>query len=223
MPVLFLRRLLWTVIALSALSLVGTELWFRTQEHKRVGNPHWTIALPRDRARFHEDAISEKVKAALQFDSGISAQWRNPDATTWQFFHFRWNPATTLKDRVRIHLAKSHRPEICLSAGGWKLQHESPATNLEVAGIPLSFRTYNFSFGEQTVFVFFCVREDSTDSDKGGNMRETHAARWRAAWEGNRGLGQRSIEVAISGANDLAEAEASFRQELPRLIHIEPR
>ena len=34
------------------------------------------------------------------------------------------------------------------------------------------------------------------------NMRESHAVRWRAAWEGNRGLGQRSIEIAIPRDGD---------------------
>jgi hypothetical protein len=53
-------------------------------------------------------------------------------------------------------------------------------------------------------------------------MRESHAVRWRAAFEGNRGLGQRSIEIAVTDARDLAHAETSLRTELPKLIQIQP-
>jgi len=39
----------------------------------------------------------------------------------------------------------------------------------------------------------------------------------------SRVLGQRSIEIGITGARDLAQAEASLRNELPRLIDMTPR
>lgn len=110
-----------------------------------------------------------------------------------------------------------------MPASGWQLQKEFPPTSIEVAGRPLLFRAYDFSAGRRSVFVFFFVREDATAGTLGGNMRETHSARWRAAWEGNRGLGQRVIEIAIFGASNLAEAETSLRQELPKLIHIQSR
>jgi exosortase/archaeosortase family protein len=214
------RKLLWSVIVCSAISVVGSELWFRMHERQHAGVEQWTINLPRERVAFREDTISPGVKAALQYDTGSSSVWQNNDGTQWQLFYFRWNPATTLNDRVRVHLAKSHRPEACLPKGGWQLEGEFLPTSVEIGGIPLLFRTYDFSSGGRSVFVFFCVREDGTAA-RNANMRESHASRWQAAWEGNRGLGQRSIEIAIFGARDLAHAETSLRQELPKLIQIQ--
>lgn len=217
------RQLLWSVIICSAISVIGSELWFRRHEHNHAAAEQWTITLPRERLGFRNNELAPGVIAALQYDAGRSAVWQNDDGTHWQMFHFRWNPATTLNDRVRVHLAKSHRPEACLPAGGWKLRTEFPATSVEISGLSLVFRTYDFAIAGRSVFVFFCVREDGSPSGSAANMRETHAARFRAAWEGNRGLGQRVIEIAISGARNLAEAEASLRRELPQLIHIQGR
>jgi hypothetical protein len=42
-----------------------------------------------------------------QFDSGVAANWQGAFWTRWQLFYFRWNPATRLKDRVRVQLARS--------------------------------------------------------------------------------------------------------------------
>ncbi len=215
------QRMLWLVVGFSALSVAGSEIWFRWHQREHAWSETLTLSFPRDSARFREVPISPNVRSQLQFDRGDSALWQNADGTFWQFFHFRWEPASRLKDRVRTQLSKSHRPEICLSANGWKLEKESEPTLVKVSGVPIIFRTYDFSSPAGAVFVFFSVREDATEIGVTGNMRETHAARWRAAWEGNRGLGQRVIEIAISGATDLAEAEASLRQELPRIVQLE--
>ncbi len=209
------------VLVCSLLSVIGSELWFHAHECKHATNEQWSITLPRERNAFRESTPTKEVRGLLQYDTAATAAWQNPDGTFWQFFHFRWNPATRLKDRVRVQLAKSHRPEACLPAGGWKLREEFPNTRIEIAGVPLVFRTYDFTAGSRSVFVFFCVREDGT-STIAANMRESHAVRWQAAWEGNRGLGQRSIEIAISGARDLAQAETSLRTELTKLIQITP-
>ncbi len=205
------------VFAVSLLSVLGTELWFRLHERGNVHDEAWSVILPTTRAGFRETQSSPEVRAALRYDSAVTASWRNPDGTAWQFFYFRWNPATALQDRVRVHLAKSHRPEACLPAGGWKLQREFDPIRVGLPGAPVVFRAYEFS-GRDPLFVFFAVREDGTAVGGAANMRQSHRARWQAAWEGNRGLGQRVIEIAISGARDAQHAEELLREELPRLI-----
>ena len=206
------------VLIFSLLSVVGSELWFRAREGRHTDHQDFTIVLPKERTGFMETPQTEGVRAALRFDREACAKWKNPDGTVWQFFYFRWNPATRLKDRVRVQLAKSHRPEACLPAGGWKLATEFTRVIIQLDRTPLSFRTYEFKAGGQSVFVFFCVQEDGTKLGEAANMRQSHAVRWQAAWAGNRGLGQRSIEIAILGPRNAAHAEELLRAELPKLI-----
>jgi len=210
------------VIVFSLAGVIGSELWFRLHERKYRASEEQIIVLPRGQNGFRENQPSVEVKSALQYDSATCASWRNADGTFWQFFHFRWNPATALKDRVRVQLAKSHRPEICLPASGRTLEREFAPIVIAIDGIEFPFRSYEFKEARGPLFVFFCVREDGTPSGSAANMRESHRSRWLAAWHGNRGLGQRSIEIGLTGARDLAQAEASLRDELPRLIRISP-
>ncbi len=205
------------VFALSLLSVLGTELWFRLHERANVHDEAWSVNLPTTRAGFRETQSSPEVRAALRYDSAVTASWRNPDGTAWQFFYFRWNPATSVQGRVRVHLAKSHRPEACLPASGWKLQREFDPLRVDLPGAPVVFRAYEFS-GRDPLFVFFAVREDGTAAGGVANMRQSHRVRWQAAWDGNRGLGQRVLEIAISGARDAPHAEELLRAGLPQLI-----
>ena len=222
-PLPFGRSLAYVcVISFSLLSVIGSELWFRWHEQKHRASEEQIILLPRAQDGFRENQPSAEVKSKLQYDSATCASWRNADGTFWQFFHFRWNPATALKDRVRIQLAKSHRPEICLPAAGRTLEREFAPFVIAIGGVEFPFRSYEFKEARGPLFVFFCVLEDGTPSGSSANMRESHRSRWRAARQGNRGLGQRSVEIAITGARDLAQAQVSLRDELPRLIHIQP-
>ena len=73
------------------------------------------------------------------------------------------------------------------------------------------------------MFVFYSVREDGTPAGVPGNMRESHRARFAAAWNGNRGLGQRVLEIALWGARDAEQAVGLAKSELLKMIRIEGR
>jgi hypothetical protein len=49
-------------------------------------------------------------------------------------------------------------------------------------------------------------------------MRENTSARLAAAWHGTRGLGQRLLELVVSGATSQSDAEAALRQQLGLMI-----
>jgi hypothetical protein len=101
---------------------------------------------------------------------------------------------------------------------GHQLKRELASVTLDVNGLKLPFRVYEFSAGGQAMFVFYSVREDGTPAGVPGNMRESHRARFAAAWNGNRGLGQRVLEIALWGARDAEEAVELVRGELQKLV-----
>jgi len=45
-------------------------------------------------------------------------RWTESDGSEWQMFLFRWPKPASLFDRVILHNALSHQPEICLPATG---------------------------------------------------------------------------------------------------------
>ena len=66
--------------------------------------------------------------------------------------------------------------------------------------------------------VFYCLWEEGTPMGQPGNVRETPRQRLAAAWAGNRGLGQRSIEAITWGFPDLDTAFAEFQRYLQQMV-----
>jgi exosortase len=197
-------------------SVAATELWFRSHERRDASVVEWNIRFPEDAPGFRTLPISDYVRAQLLFDRAATASWESR-GMRWTCFYFRWFPATAVRDRIRSQLAKSHRPEICLPSGGRALIGERAPITVLVVKDAVPFRVLEFSEGGSPLFVFYAALEDGTDS-KAANMRESHRSRWRAAWHGNRGLGQRVLEIIVARAPDFPTAEAAFRDQLSSLV-----
>jgi exosortase len=216
----FLNR--WGGLALVAWLVMieaGTELWFRGHETPPAGVP-WSVVAPSGKLRFRELEISDGVRAQLLFNEGHSYAWAEADGSRWQLFSFRWFPAASLKERVIVSLSKSHRPEICLRATGRTLRRELPARPIQLGNVTLPFKTYVFEEQGQLLHVFYCAWEEGTEQHTPANMRADSSARFQAAWQGTRGLGQRVLEIAIWGYSDLASAESALRRELETLVVV---
>jgi exosortase len=196
---------------------LATEFWFRIHEQRQTRSAEWQVRFPEQAPGFRELPVSDYVRANLLFDRSATASWETR-GMKWVCFYFRWFPAANVRDRVRSQLAKSHRPEICLPSGGRTLVAERAPIVAEVAGERMPFRVIEFNESGAPLFVFYTVLEDGTRFDTLANMRESHRSRWLAAWHGNRGLGQRVLEMIVSRAPDLPTAEAAFRAQLSSLV-----
>ena len=128
-----------------------------------------------------------------------------------------------IADAPRIS-ARSHRPEICLPAAGFKLAGEFDATPVKLGGIDLFFRTYRFESQGRPVHVFFCVWEDRKDPGEiPGPMREwTREDRWRAVMMKKRRLGQQVLEVVTDGFSNEMDARAAFEKHIAPLLRPDP-
>jgi len=208
----------YSIISLSLISVGASTLWFRFHESDIPRETELTLLPPKSKSNFRELPIPAQVRAQLHCDKAQSVRWINSDQTQWQLFHFRWYPAHSFTDRVSVHLAKSHRPEICLPATGRRLDQELEPTTVTLGGIEFAFRTYRFYQEDRPLYVFYCAREDGAPAGASINMRETHVRRFEAAWKGTRGLAQRVIELVIFGQADFAQARESFQHELPNLF-----
>jgi hypothetical protein len=117
---------------------------------------------------------------------------------------------------------RSHSPEICLPAIGRIFRMARPDLNLRVDSASLDFRSYEFEQNGRPLFVFVCIQEDkrvtasSTDSDE-WNVR----GRLRAAFQGKRNLGQRLLEIAVSGLDDFAQATEAVSKTVSQIVAVE--
>ena len=194
----------------------GTELWYRSHEWRVPESAVWHVEFPRENPTFRELPFSDKTKQFLRYDEGLNGTWQEGEVRRWQAIFFRWNPG-----RIAVHLAKSHTPEVCLTAAGRELVSQSGLRAVDVRGLLLPFRSYVVKDERGPLHVFYCLWEDRANAQAFRTTRMNYANRLAPVLAGRRNSGQRSLEVAIWGAADQQEAEAALAHELGELIRIE--
>ncbi|MEY2564281.1 MAG: hypothetical protein QOH88_2474 [Verrucomicrobiota bacterium] len=195
-----------------------TELWYRGHEKQLIERPRWVTRWPAGNETLRELPIAETTREILHYDSASSAAWEEPRDVVWWSFFARWKPA-----RAALQLVRSHSPEICLPAIGRTFRSERPGVSTRAGSVPLDFRAYEFEQNGLPLFVFVCIQEDkmavsrSTKDEQEWNMR----GRLRAAWLGERNLGQRLLEIAVSGFPDFTRARDATERIVSGIVLVD--
>jgi hypothetical protein len=116
-----------------------------------------------------------------------------------------------------------HFPEVCLPAVGSVFIRQAPNAILTIRGGELSFRVSEFLARGRKVFVFFCLREEANRERPEDDLLQDWSPRSRIqrAWAGQRNLGQESIALVVTGADDSADAQRAVAVRLPELVSLE--
>jgi exosortase/archaeosortase family protein len=194
----------------------GTELWYRSHEWGVPKTGAWKVELPRDNPTFRDLPLSDKTKQFLRYDEAFNGAWQQADGQKWQAIFLRWNPG-----RIAVQLAKSHTPEVCLTAAGRDLVSQSGLRAVRVHGLEMPFRSYVVKDESGPLHVFYCLWEDRATEQSFRTTVMSYANRLGPVLAGRRNSGQRSLEVAVWGIADQNEADAALARELEKLIHVE--
>ncbi len=194
---------------------IGVEGWYREHERGLPASAEWTIELPRENATFRELPIPQNARRLLRYDEGLNTTWQEGDVG-WQVIFLRWFPG-----RIGAQVAKSHTPEVCLTAAGKRLVSASELKQLPAGNLVLPFRTYVVEESGRPVHVFYCLWEDRAEGQSFKTERLTYGNRLAPVRAGRRNLGQRSLEVAVRGYEDARNAEAAVVRQLERLVRAE--
>ena len=209
------RRWLPALAAWLLLADVGTEAWYRFHESILPKTVSWRVELPRDNPNFQAVPFSDEARQFLRYDEGLNGVWMDEGAKLQAIF-LRWNPG-----RIAPHLAKSHTPEVCLTAAGRELVSQSDLREFTVRGLRLPFRSYVVNGDTGLIHVFYCLWEDRANGQFFNTTSLSLGNRLGPVMAGRRNSGQRSLEIAIWGANDSTEAERVLARELEKLIQVD--
>ncbi len=212
----FVHRPAFALIAWIILTEVAVEAWYRSHERQLGAPVAWVVEFPQDADGFKKLTIPDIARQMLRYDEGKNVQWSDPNAS-WQLIYLRWNAG-----RIAAHLARSHTPEVCLTAAGHELEVIPELKIMTLPGIRLPFRAYSFRTERGPVFVFYCLWEDRQRGPAFDTEMLTYGSRMAAIREGRRNLGQRSLEVAVGGLPDLEQATTAVQRQLERLIQVPP-
>ena len=193
---------------------LGTEIWYRVHEKKLVENVNWSVVWPEQAGHFRKMDLPENSKTVLRCSRSEAASWQDADGNDLSAFVLRWDPG-----RNSAQLAKGHRPDICFPATGAKLVNDFGQVIIPASGFDLPFHYQSFLSGDKLLHVFYCLWSDRVSATKSAaNDSSMRATRIRAALEGERNLGQKVIEIVISGPETRDEAVDLLRSEMPRLV-----
>jgi exosortase/archaeosortase family protein len=198
------------------LTEISVEGWYRWHEAQLPVAEQWLVAWPTNNPTFKESPLSEPTRRILRYDDGRSAGWSDGDKT-WQIVFLHWKPG-----RTAIHLAQNHTPNICLTAAGYKLDLIASQEWLDVNGLRMPFSVNEVTDTSRPFYVFYCLWDDRASVQGFETMGLTYGNRLAPVLAGLRNPGQRSLEIAVSGAGNAAEAEAAVLAELDKLIVAKP-
>jgi exosortase/archaeosortase family protein len=206
--------LLWLALAVGA-----NEIWYRSHERKLIERPPWDMAWPHENATFKTLPIPESTRTILHYDAAVSAEWENPPGVRWWAFFAHWKP-----QRAALQLVRSHSPEICLPAAGRIFQKTQPDVVISSDSFSLDFSSYQFEQNGRPLFVFVCIQEDKRLASSPADSGEWSVrGRLRAAWEGKRNLGQRLLELAVSGVESFTQARDLLAKATPAIVRAETK
>ncbi len=214
----------WSVVSRLAFALLtwivlveaGVQTWYRVREAHLKPGPAWTVIFPRDNPTLKDIPMDAKTRYLLRFDDFKQAAWSGPDGTQWEAYYFNWLPG-----RVAGYLAKRHTPEICLTATGLKLVAGPKLTMMNVHGVELPIRCYEFQTPDGVIQVFHCRWEAGEASDAYVAHESARYNLVRAIWAGRGNKGQKVLEVIITGMDDPEQAKQALARQLEKLIKVE--
>jgi exosortase len=210
-----LPRGLFVAVAVWLLfSLAATEAWYRL--HEGGEKLRWSLRWPETRQAFTDYPVPEATRDLLLYDEGRTASWRQPDGTFWSMFFFRWNSGSS---RSRI-VPRSHRPEICLPAGGYTLEEDYGTLIVRVKGLDIPLHAYRFAKDGQPVRVYSCLWQDRPKAAlSAASVREwSRLAGLGFVLRGERNLSQQVLEITMLGYDSQSAANDALQAALEQMI-----
>ena len=192
-----------------------TEFWYRFREGTRIPVAAWSIRWPDESSDFRFCRVPEEVRSILRYSEGTSAIMEWPDGKNWQIFMLEWEAG-----RSSAQLATMHRPEICMPAAGFKLISTARAVDVSSPNVVLTLDGSIFDCNGLLVYVYRCLWEDQSASGvaRGRRFDMSVSGRLMSSWYGRRNLGQKLLQIGVSGARSEQEAREDLRRRLPDFI-----
>jgi exosortase len=212
------RSVSWSFLAALGIWLVimevGVAMWYRSDPSHKLTAARWNVQWPVNAEAYRTVPIGDTAQSLLRYNEGGGALWRTDAGHIFNMFFFRWLPGRTAALFVRVH-----RPDVCLPAIGMTLRSESKIRIFTINNIQLPVRAYTFDDKGTPVHVFYCYWDGSVNTDKVATGEDwSPSGRLSAVWNGKRNVGAQTLEIAVWGYKDDADAEKALVDQLGNVL-----
>ena len=196
---------------------LGVAGWYRHLEANLPAQATWHIAWPATNAVCQDIPIGHTATEMLRYDQARQVQWIEADGTRWQLSWFYWKPG-----QAAAYLAKTHNPLICMPAAGFQVVSVSPVEFVDVGGLRMPVRVYQFAEGGNSIYVLYSRWEDQAVEQSFGREGVTRFNRLRSVWNGRGNQGQRVISLALWTGENAQGAREQLIRQLQNLLVVNP-
>jgi exosortase len=209
------------VILAVPLMFAATEVWYRSRESGLVQAPSWSVIPASSETGVGADQpLPASVHKALGYDQGFQRYWTDEQGRNLHLIYLRWEAGR------RAPMASApHLPEICQTASGREIIAKSEQRLASVNGLQIPYYLYTIEKSSIRFYLLFVPNSgDGLDSsaDQYGVLTEASGdhrwARLRWALCGLRNVGQRSLQLALTGEDSAADAEKEILATLRGLL-----
>ena len=189
--------------------------WYAIKDESAKKAPDWSIDWVQGAPSVEFKKIPKSIKDILFYSKGVLANWLTPKKEEWLVYFFEWDSAEAAQ------LSGFHNPELCLPAVGWQIEGEGEDFIWEKENLTLIFNTYSFTAYDYTIYVFNC-EWDPAGYPYYQKMGRLQSDRLYDAWIGDRKAGKKTLEVIMTGYQDINEAKKDLLLFLQDTIVITP-
>jgi exosortase len=186
------------------------EFWYQWNERLLVPNAQWSVSRDKIKsAGLRLFNLPQRVISTIGSDHYLSARWSPSPQVEWWIYYFRFEAKRNSEE-----LANVHRPEICLPAAGNTFRRDHGFVSLQLPGGAVPFRLMEFENKGRTLFTLHCVWPDKRGphETKVGLPDWTVERRFRDSLDGRRALGQRVIQLVVTGISSAKSVQAEAQK-----------
>ena len=117
-----------------------------------------------------------------------------------------------------------HNPQTCLGSIGLNLVRQLPPVEIRAGGMVLPFNVYVFEDQGRPLLVYHSIIADRLQESHDAPTMElasgdtTLGGRWKSVAQGTRNRGQRLLEAAVWGTDNVVEASSALQRFLEQAI-----
>ena len=213
-----LRRVpTWMAAALTAgflFTIAGSEAWYGMHDTATRDTRHVEIRWPKARPSFTPIDVPNRVRDITLCTDGQSGRWTEDDGTDWTLSLLKFGGGV----KGTSQWAPMHTPDICFPSAGMPLKRTYPQTRYTIPGGQLTFQCWEFARPGSPVFVFYCRHNEGNPNMSDAFLQDMFGV--NRALQGERNLGQQTIEFAINGYDDYEKALKVFKAKLPGFLSL---
>ena len=201
---------IWFILVAS-----GAESWFGMHDRLLPDRRHVVIRWPQEKLNFAPVEVPNRVRDITLCSDAQSGRWQESDNTEWSLSLLEFGGGA----KGTSQWAPMHTPDICYPAAGMPLLRNCPTVKLKVNGGELIFRCWEFKRRTHSVYVFYSLNNESALDVTAPFVQDWLG--WDRVIQGQRNLGQQTVEFSLIGYNSYESALQALKPRLPKMVSLQ--